>query len=440
MRIATIAATAALGGLLFGYNTGIIAGTLLFLQASFHLSSLMLGVLTSIALAGAAIGAAVVGMLADRFGRRRALIGTALVFIVGAAISALASNVADLLGGRLLVGFGIGAASMLTPLYLSEIALARQRGMLVSFNQLAMTSGILLSNLVGYGFAATAGWRWMFALGGLPGVALAVGMLFLPETPRWLAGHDQVRVRSALRRLRGAQADIEAEWLQLRTEIALDGQQRPHPFRSPDARRPLMIGVGLAILQQATGINTVVYFAPVIFQSAGLSSASAAILATAGIGLVNVLMTIVAIRLVDRVGRRPLLLSGLAGMAVSLCMLAIGFTLRPGPAVGWMTAASLSAYVGCFAIGLGPVFWLLISEIFPLGVRARGMSVATTANWLANLVVALTFLAMLTLLGRPCVFLIYAALAFGALLFAWALVPETKGLSLGALAALWAGR
>ncbi len=440
MRMAAIAATAALGGLLFGYNTGIIAGSLLFLRASFHLSSLMLGVVTSIALAGAAAGAAFVGGLADRFGRRPALIGTALVFIGGAAVSALALNVVGLLVGRLLVGFGIGAASMLTPLYLSEIAAARQRGTFVSFNQLAMTSGILLSNLVGYGFAASAGWRWMFALGGVPGVALAVGMLFLPETPRWLAGHDQKRARDALRRLRGAHADIEAEWQQLRADIAPAGQQRPHPFRSRAARRPLIIGVGLAIFQQATGINTVIYFAPVIFQSAGLSSTSAAILATAGIGLVNVLMTIVAIRLVDRVGRRPLLLSGLFGMAVSLCLLAIGFMLRPGPAVGWMTAASLSAYVGCFAIGLGPVFWLLISEIFPLAIRARGMSVATTANWLANLVVALTFLAMLTLLGPPYVFLIYAALAFGALLFAWVRVPETKGVSLGSLMAFWTDR
>ncbi len=440
MRMAAIAATAALGGLLFGYNTGIISGTLLFLQASFHLSSLMLGVVTSIALAGAAAGAAFVGGLADRFGRRPALIGTALVFIGGAAVSALALNVVGLLVGRLLVGFGIGAASMLTPLYLSEIAAARQRGTFVSFNQLAMTSGILLSNLVGYAFAASAGWRWMFALGGVPGVALAAGMLFLPETPRWLAGHDQQRALNALRRLRGAHAEIEAEWRQLRSDIARDGQLQLHPFRSRAARRPLMIGVGLAIFQQATGINTVIYFAPVIFQSAGLSSASVAILATAGIGLVNVLMTIVAIRLVDRIGRRPLLLSGLFGMAVSLCLLATGFMLRPGPAVGWMTAASLSAYVGCFAIGLGPVFWLLISEIFPLAVRARGMSVATSANWLANLVVALTFLEMLNLLGRPGVFLIYAALAFGALLFAWSLVPETKGLSLGSLAALWTGR
>jgi SP family galactose:H+ symporter-like MFS transporter len=206
------------------------------------------------------------------------------------------------------------------------------------------------------------------------------------------------------------------------------------------ARLPLIVGIGLAVFQQVTGINTVIYFAPVIFQASGLSSASAAILATAGIGVVNVLMTLVAIWLVDRVGRRVLLLSGLAGMGVSLCVLGLSFLLGAGPALGWLTATSLAAYVGCFAIGLGPVFWLLISEIFPLAIRARGMSAATIANWLANLAVALTFLNLVDLLGRPSVFFLYAALTFGALIFARALVPETEGLSLEAIDALWIKR
>ncbi len=434
MRLGIIAATAALGGLLFGYNTGVIAGTLLFLQASFHLSSLMLGIVTSIALAGASLGAACIGALADRFGRRNALMGTALMFVAGVAISALALDVAQLLAGRLLVGLGIGAASMLTPLYLSEIAPATARGRLVSFNQLAMTSGILLSNLVGYGFAASGGWRWMFALGAAPAVALAAGMMFLPETPRWFLSHGQTaRAQGALQFLRGPGVDVRGEMALLGGEV---GQNVVAVSRA-SAARPLIVGVGLAIFQQATGINTVVYFAPVIFQSAGLSSASAAILATAGIGAVNVVMTFVAIRLLDRTGRRPLLLGGLLGMAVSLCLLAAGFLLRPGAAVGWMTAASLSAYVGCFAIGLGPVFWLLIAEIFPAEERAQGMAAATCANWLANLVVALSFLALVNWLGRPAVFFCYAALAFAALLFARKFVPETKGLSLEAIGRLW---
>ena len=226
-------------------------------------------------------------------------------------------------------------------------------------------------------------------------------------------------------------------WADLKSDAQALSQSR---LGHAAARLPLIVGIGLAVFQQVTGINTVIYFAPQIFQASGLSSASAAILATAGIGVVNVGMTLVAIWLVDRVGRRALLVTGLAGMGISLCLLALGFLLGQGSALGWLTAASLAAYVGCFAIGLGPVFWLLISEIFPLAIRGRGMSAATIANWLANLVVALTFLDLVDLLGRPGVFFLYAALAFGALLFAHALVPETKGLSLEAVEALWIRR
>jgi SP family galactose:H+ symporter-like MFS transporter len=442
MHVAIIAATAALGGLLFGYDTGVISGALLFLRKAFHLSSLMQGVVTSIALAGAAGGAAFAGPLADRFGRRPILLATAVVFVAGAVVSALAGSLVQLLAGRLLVGIGIGGASMLTPLYLAEIAPARERGALVSFNELAVTVGILASYLIGYALAAGGAWRWMLGLGGVPGVILAVGMLLLPETPRWLAGHGHIdEARAALRRLRGHDADIEPEMKQLRADLTPKVQALPQSrLGHAAARLPLIVGIGLAVFQQVTGINTVIYFAPQIFQPSGLSSASAAILATAGIGVVNVVMTLVAIWLIDRVGRRVLLLTGIAGMGVSLCVLAVAFLLGTGPALGWLTAASLAAYVGFFAIGLGPVFWLLISEIFPLAVRGRGMSAATIANWLANLVVALTFLDLVDVLGRPGVFFLYAALTLGAFLFSRALVPETKGLSLEAVEALWARR
>ena len=442
MHVAFIAATAALGGLLFGYDTGVISGALLFLRTAFHLSNLMAGVVTSIALAGAALGAAGIGPLADRFGRRPVLLATAVIFVAGALMSALATSLALLLGGRLLVGVGIGGASMLTPLYLAEIAPAPKRGALVSFNQFAITSGILVSYLVGYALSASGAWRWMLGLGALPGLVLAIGMALLPETPRWLAGHGHSdRARTALRRLRGHGVDVEPEMAELRADLAGKVRSLPNNRLGHEAARlPLVVGIGLAVFQQVTGINTVIYFAPVIFQASGLSSASAAILATAGIGVANVLMTIVAIWLVDRAGRRVLLLWGLAGMGGSLCLLALGFALGHGAALGWLTAGSLTAYVGCFAIGLGPVFWLLISEIFPLAIRARGMSIATIANWLANLVVALTFLNLIDLIGRPGVFALYAVLTFGALIFTWSMVPETKGLGLEAIDALWTKR
>ncbi len=368
MHIALIAATAALGGLLFGYDTGVISGALLFLKSAFHLSPLMMGVVTSIALAGAAGGAAVAGRLANRFGRRPLLLATAVVFVSDAVISALAGDLGFLLAGRLIIGIGIGigGASMLTPLYLAEIAPAKILGAL----------------LVGYALAAHGAWRWMLGLGGVPGVVLAAGMFFLPETPRWLAGHGHMdQAREALLQLRGKGADIKAELAQLRDDLTAPAKSHPQSRISHASNRlPLIVGIGLAIFQQVTGINTVIYFAPTIFQASGLSSASAAILATAGIGGVNVIMTAVAIWLVDRVGRRVLLIWGLGGMGVSLCLLALGFMLGHGQLLGLLTGASLTVYVGFFAIGLGPVFWLLISEIFPLAIRAQGMSAATIAN------------------------------------------------------------
>jgi SP family galactose:H+ symporter-like MFS transporter len=431
-----IAIIAALGGFLFGYNTGVISGALLFLVATFHLSTIMAGIVTSTALAGAAVGAIFAGQGADRFGRHPMLAVTSLVFIIGAGVSASAGSVPHILAGRALIGLGVGAASMLTPLYISEIAPDQHRGKLVSFNQLAMTTGILVSNLVGYAFASSADWRWMLGLGGIPAVLLGAGLFYLPETPSWLVSHGRIdKAERALNFLRG-HSDTK-------TELALIEAEQNKPRQGANRHfglsMPLVIGITLAVFQQATGINTVIYFAPVIFQSAGLSSASAAILATAGIGAVNVVMTMLAMWLIDRTGRRPLLMAGLLGMGISLCLLAFGFLSHKGPILGWITAASLSAYVGCFAIGLGPVFWLLIAEIFPKEKRGRFMAVATTANWLANLIVALTFLSLVEFLGRPTVFLLYAGVAFSALLFVRSFVPETKGRSLEDIETIWGG-
>jgi SP family galactose:H+ symporter-like MFS transporter len=433
----SIAGIAALGGLLFGYDTGVISGALLFIRTEFDLSPAVQGVVAGIALVGAAAGAAVAGGLSDRFGRRRVILVTGLIFIAGALIAALAPALSVLLAGRLIVGVGIGVASMLTPLYLAETAPAHSRGALVSLNQLAITCGILVSYLIGYLFAAGGQWRWMMALGAVPGAVLAIGMLVLPETPRWLAGHGRLEeAKAVLRRLRGT-SDIEAEFSELRTDLRREGRLPGwQELLNPTVRAPLVIGIGLAIFQQITGINTVIYFAPTIFQAAGLSSASSAILATAGVGIVNVAMTVVAIRLIDSVGRRTLLLTGLVGMALCLVLLGLGFTIESSSAaLGWVTALSLAAYVGFFAIGLGPVFWLLISEIFPLYIRGRGMGVATIANWSFNLLVTVSFLELINVLGRPGTFFLYALLTVAAYGFTRMLVRETKGRSLEAIEA-----
>ncbi|HTQ34535.1 MAG TPA: sugar porter family MFS transporter [Stellaceae bacterium] len=428
-----VAGVAALGGLLFGYDTGVISGALLFIRQALALSPTMQGIVVAIVLAGAAIGAAVAGFLSDRFGRRRVILAAALLFVVGALLSALAPGLTALLGGRFLVGLAIGTASMLTPLYLAEIAPARDRGAVVSLNQLCITIGILVSYLVGFALATVAGgWRWMLGIGALPGVILAIGMLILPESPRWLAGHNRMDDADAvLKRLRGG-SDVAEELNALRTDIALEGRQLAGWSQLFAARmhRPLVIGVGLAMFQQITGINTVIYFAPTIFQTAGLSSAAISILATAGVGAVNVIMTIVSIWLIDRLGRRQLLYWSLAGMAVTLLILAGAFYAGVSGGLAWIAVASVAAYVGFFAIGLGPVFWLLIAEIFPLALRGRAMSLATVANWGFNLIVSVTFLDLVAAVGSANAFLLYAVLSVAALVFVVAMVPETKGHSL----------
>jgi len=432
MKFFLVAVIASLGGLLFGYDTGVISGALPFLKQDFTLDARMLGVATSAVLVGATLGAAGAGTVSDMFGRRRVILVVALLFVAGALGSAAAHTLPVLLAARAVVGVAIGIASMLTPLYLSEIAPKAIRGFIVSMNQFCITLGILVSYIVDYLLADAAdNWRWMLGLGAVPGLILFFGMLTLPESPRWLAGHGRLdAARAALGHMREP-SEVEAELVELRTDLARNGKLVPwSALLSPHVRKPLIVGVALAVFQQITGINTVIYYAPTIFQSAGMSSASVAILATAGVGLVNVIMTVVAMRLLDVVGRRALLLWGLGGMIVMLLALSAGFALGTGGWVALVTVVSVAAYVGFFAIGLGPVFWLLISEIFPLAVRGRGMSVATVSNWGSNFAVTLVFPPLVEALGSASAFLAFAVLSVGAFIFTLRMVPETNGRSL----------
>ena len=364
------------------------------------------------------------------------------MFIVGSLATAFAQNVPWLIAGRLFIGAAIGVASFVAPLYLSEIAPAKIRGALVSLNQVALTTGILISYLVDYAFARPGGWHWMFGLGVVPALVLGIGILLIPASPRWLVMRGRVDdARRALQRIRGGQAAIDDELTDIRKSLATQGQAGFAMLLRPQLRMPLIVGIALAALQQVTGINTVIYYAPTIFQFAGFGSANAAIFATVGVGVVNVLATLVAVWLIDRVGRRPLLLIGEAGMMASLVVLGIGFFFRGNAATGWITTASLMTYVGFFAIGLGPVFWLLIAEIYPLRVRGLAMSVATFVNWITNLLVALTFLSLVDALGKSLTFWLYAVLTLCALVFTFTLVPETKGHTLEEIEAHWnAGR
>jgi MFS transporter, SP family, galactose:H+ symporter len=433
------AAFAGLGGLLFGYDTGVISGAELFFKNDFSLSVFALEVIVSCVLAGAAVGALVGGRLADLYGRRTLLIVTAVIFAVGAMVCAAASSPGILIFGRIIVGLGIGLSSGTVPVYISEVSPPDARGWTVSLFQLAITLGILLAYLVDYAFAAIQGWRWMFGLAVLPAAIFALGMIYLPESPRWLAKRGQHdAARNILSRIRG-NAQVDSELQEIESSLA-HGEERGNwrDLLMPGLRPALIVGIGLAIFQQVTGINTVIYYAPMIIQSAGISSASGAILATAGIGIVNVLMTIVAMRLIDRIGRRPLLLAGIAGMVVTLFVL--GWAFRSASAAGalaWIAVVSIMVYVASFAISLGPIFWLLISEIYPLKVRSSTEGLAATFNWGSNLVVTLTFLTLLQFIGTTRTFWLYGALAIAAWFFSYFLVPETKGHTLEQIEEFW---
>jgi len=423
---------AALGGLLFGYDTGVISGAELFFRNEFTLSTFELEVIVSGVLAGAAFGALIGGRLADLFGRRKLLIATAIIFAAGAILCAAAPSAVILVAGRMIVGLGIGLSSSGVPVYISEVAPAEARGWQVSLFQLAITVGILLAYLVDYAFSSIQGWRWMFGLAVIPAAVFGTGMIFLPESPRWLLRRgDRSAARAMLARIRGT-GDIDSELGEIEQSIT----KAPESGRFSDLfarsiRPALVVGIGLAIFQQITGINTVIYYAPLIIQSAGISSASGAILATAGIGAVNVLMTIFSMWLIDRQGRRFLLLTGIAGMAITLCLLGFVFH-RPQQTTGiaWLAVISMMAYVGSFAISLGPIFWLLISEIYPLKIRNSAEGLAATFNWGANLLVTLTFLTLVEKLGPTRTFWLYGVCAIGAGLFSYYFVPETKGRTL----------
>ncbi len=433
------AAFAGLGGLLFGYDTGVISGAELFFKNDFSLSVFALEVIVSGVLAGAAAGALLGGWLADIFGRRTLLILTAIIFAAGAILCAAAMSPGILIVGRIIVGFGIGLSSSAVPVYISEVSPADARGWTVSLFQLAITLGILLAYIVDYAFASIQGWRWMFGLAVVPAAIFALGMFFLPESPRWLAKrgrHDAAR--AILSRIRDTH-DVDEELQEIEHSLA-HAQERGtwRDLLSVQLRPALIVGIGLAVFQQVTGINTVIYYAPLIVQSAGISSASGAILTTAGIGIVNVLMTIVSMWLIDRIGRRPLLLTGIAGMVVTLGVLGWAFhSASPTGALSWIAVISIMVYVASFAISLGPIFWLLISEIYPLKVRSSTEGVAATFNWGSNLLVSLTFLTLLQQIGATRTFWLYGLFAVGAWLFSYYLVPETKGRTLEEIEAFW---
>jgi len=464
-HVIIISTIAAFGGLLFGYDTGVISGALLLIKSQFvepgtqQMAPELQEWVVSVVLIGAMVGALVSGKLADIFGRKKIIIVTSVIFIIGSLISGLAPVVSMIIVGRIVIGLAIGVASFTVPLYISEISPKKIRGALVSLNQLAITIGIFVSYLVDLGFAEThEGWRWMFIVGVLPAIILGIGMFFLPDTPRWLLskGKEKEAILALEKTVEPNDVKNELNSIQqvLRTESKSKSSLKE--LFQPWLRYALIIGIGLMFFQQFTGINTVIYYAPTIFQIAGFHGEFAPILATTLVGVVNILMTIVAIWLIDRWGRKPLTYLGLSGMVVALTVLGIAFNQAEvlGSALKWVSVASVVIYIAFFAISLGPIAWLIISEIYPLRIRGIAMSIATFSNWLFNFIVAKTFLTLTKILTIPGTeittangtessnpagaFWLFAIVGIGGLIFTYFYMPETKGHTLEEIEEHWA--
>ncbi|MBF4616230.1 sugar porter family MFS transporter [Curtobacterium sp. VKM Ac-1376] len=423
----------AIGGFLFGYDTGVISGALLFIERDFNLTPAAEGVVVSAILVGATIGALLAGPVSDRLGRRHTIIGTATVFALGSLWAALVNSAGELIAARVVLGIAVGAASVIVPLYIAEAAPPKIRGRLVATNQLLITIGVLGAYLTNALFAYDGGWRWMFAIGIIPAAALGIGIFFLPETARWLI--EKGRNDDALAVLNKLREDADTASIELHDIIAIRDTEKTVRRRSSLrdltqrwVRPALIAGIGVSVLGQASGVNTVIYYAPSIFNDTGLGRSSA-ILATAGIGLVNVLMTIVGMWLIERTGRKRLLIIGFAIMA--LCLIVLGAALGYGGGnTGVIAIICLAVYIAAFAVSVGVVVFVLPSEVYPLAIRGSAMSTTLVANWGMNFIVSLTFLSLLQALGSGITFWLYAAVCVLGVLYAVFLVPETKGKTL----------
>jgi len=397
--VVVIAAIASTGGLLFGFDTGVISGALPFLRESWGLNTGQIEWITTAALVGAVIGAMSSGRITDIFGRKKVIIVTSIIFALGSVLTGAASSSGFLAVARIILGIAIGVSSFTVPLYIAEIAPTKIRGALVSSFQLMITIGILVSYFSDQAFANEAdpySWRWMFYVGVFPALILFAGMIFLPESPRWLMANK--RRDKGIKVLRKVEHPdlVEESIKRIDAEIKKEEEQvtKWTELFKPYLRNALIIAVGIMFVQQFVGINTIIYYAPTVFLIAGFEGAKAAITATISVGVINVLSTIVSMSVIDKIGRRKLYFIGLTGMAIALAALGFFFLYREGLGEGmrYMIVGSVLVYIFFFAISLGPLGWLMISEVFPLKVRGLGMSIGSLSNWLFNALVTFTFL------------------------------------------------
>lgn len=434
-----VAIVASLGGLLSGYDTGVISGALLFINETWVLPDTLQGFLVSSVLIGAVIGAATNGILADIFGRKKIIMATAVIFILGSILCAFAPNVYVLILSRIFVGFAVGIVNFVVPLYLSEVSPKNLRGTLVSLYQWAITAGILFSYFINAVFdQAVYNWRWMLFAGVVPGLVLFIGMCFMSDTPRWLVSKN--RDDEAKKVFSKIEPDIEPEKEIAEIKETLVDNRQEKAFRLKKWMiMPFVVGIGIMFAQICTGINTIIYYAPTIFKTAGFDSNLTAIYATTGIGVVNFIMTIVAVFFTDRIGRKPLLYFGLTGVMLSLFALGTSFAFAGvlGSSLKWVAVGSLVTYIICFAMSLGPIGWILVSEVFPLRIRGIAMSVCTVSNFAFNFFVVGSFPVLLHRIGGAWTFWIFGIVSILCIIFVYFFVPETKGISLEEIESNW---
>jgi major inositol transporter-like SP family MFS transporter len=433
-----LTAISTLGGLLFGYDTGVISGALLYMNDSFDMNSVEeASVVSALLFPGAALGALAGGRLADRIGRRGTLLVCAVLFLIGALGCAFAPSVGFMIIARVILGLGVGAAAVTCPLYLAEMAPSNVRGRMVTINELMIVTGQMLAFAINALLDAVLDdpevWRLMLGVASVPAVALLIGMLLLPESPRWYALRD--RLGDTRRILEKSRTPLEAEheYDEIVEASNLARRERGQVWRdlkeNPWMRRLLGIGIGLAIIQQATGINTVNYYAPTILEQSGLG-VSASLVATIAVGVTSVIMTIVGIWLLGFVGRRRMLLIGFAGVAASQAVLAVVFLLPPSDLVSYTILVAMMLFVAFVQCFIGTCVWLLLSEIFPMAIRGFAMGLAVFALWTVNAAISFLFPIVNENLGSTGTFALFVVVNIISLAFVRKYVPETKGHSL----------
>lgn len=442
-----ITVVAALGGLLFGYDTAVISGAIGFLQTHFGLSPAYTGWAASSALLGCIGGVAVAGTMCDRLGRRKTLLIAALLFLVSAVGTALPKTFMQFIIFRIVGGVGVGAASITAPMYIAEISPSSIRGRMVSINQFAIIFGMFVVYFVNYFIAGqgelswntSTGWRWMFASEALPASLLFITLFFVPETPRWLTQQKRETEALAILSKVSGSHNGRQQLQDIKEAVALEESGSVRQLMKPGFRFVLMIGIVLAVLQQVTGINVFLYYAPEIFKELG-SGVNAALLQTIVIGGVNLMFTLMAIAIVDKIGRKPLLIGGATGMGVALTALGIASYVQ---SIGIWALIFILGYIACFALSVGPVTWVVLSEIFPTRLRGRAMGIAALFLWAANFLVSQTF-PMISenpwLIGhfnQAFPFWLYALMCGVTVVFVWFFVPETKEKSLEEIEQMW---